>query len=313
MDPGEELVDLVDADNRVVGTVSRSEMRARRLCHRCTYVIVRSGSGEVYVHRRTETKDVYPGFFDVTAGGVNAAGESYEAGARRELFEELGVDAAPTYRFLHRYEGPEGRVWGAAYDVVWDGEIQWQAEEVAWGAFVALDELDRMVCRERFCPDGLEVFQRWRRWGGIRTAVPLDEGWVTETVRAAFEPYVGRIGKEPAPMREDLGGAIARSELYVTDERDGVIVLVPHADHVLVRDVAVPPAAQGRGVGTRLMRFSEVRALELGLREVRLFTNEGMVENHGFYGALGYEETGRAVQDGYRRVFYRKVLDPLPG
>lgn len=36
-----------------------------------------------------------------------------------------------------------------------------------------------------------------------------------------------------------------------------------------------------------------------------------MVENHGFYGALGYEETARAIQDGYRRVFFRKVLDPV--
>ncbi len=308
MDPGEELVDVVDEDNRVVETVPRREMRARRLRHRCTYVIVRSGSGEVYVHRRTETKDVYPGFFDVTAGGVNAAGESYEVGARRELFEELGVDAAPTFRFLHRYEGPEGHVWGAAYDVVWGGEFTWQPEEVAWGAFVPLDELDRMIAREPFCPDGLEVFERWRRWDGLRTAVPSDEPWVTDLVRDAFEPYVERIGKEPAPMREDFGEAIARSELYVTDERDGVIVLIPLEDHLLVRDIAVHVDAQGRGVGTRLMRFAEVRANELELGEIRLFTNVAMVENHRFYAKLGYEETGGATQNGYRRVVYRKVL-----
>ncbi len=46
---------------------------------------------ELYVHRRTETKDVYPGYLDVCAGGVNAAGESYDTCAARELEEELGV------------------------------------------------------------------------------------------------------------------------------------------------------------------------------------------------------------------------------
>jgi 8-oxo-dGTP pyrophosphatase MutT (NUDIX family) len=163
MDPGDELVDVVDDGNEVVGVAPRRTLRAENLWHRCTYVFVLNPAGELYVHRRTDTKDVYPGFYDVGAGGVNAAGESYDACARRELEEELGVTAEPTFRFLHRYEGPSGRVWGGAFDVVWDGAIVWQPSEVAWGAFVPFDEVDAMVARERFCPDGLEVFERWRR------------------------------------------------------------------------------------------------------------------------------------------------------
>jgi isopentenyldiphosphate isomerase len=163
MDPGNELVDVVDDGNEVVGVVPRRTVKDENLLHRCTYVFVLNAAGELYVHRRTETKDVYPGFYDVGAGGVNAAGESYEACARRELGEELGVTTAPTFRFLHRYVGPSGRVWGGAFDVVWDGPIVWQPSEVAWGAFVTFDEVDAMVARERFCPDGLEVFERWRR------------------------------------------------------------------------------------------------------------------------------------------------------
>ena len=162
MDPGDELVDVVDEANEVVRVVSRRELRARNLFHRCTYVFVLNGERKFYVHRRTATKDVYPGYFDVCAGGVNAAGESYAVCAARELEEELGVRATPTFRFEHRYSGPSGQVWGGVFDLVWDGPIVWQPEEVVWGAFLPLHEVDAMIAREPFCPDGLEVFERWR-------------------------------------------------------------------------------------------------------------------------------------------------------
>jgi 8-oxo-dGTP pyrophosphatase MutT (NUDIX family) len=128
-------------------------------------VFVLNPTGELYVHRRTETKDVYPGSFDVCAGGVNAAGESYEDCASREVEEELGVTAEPTFRFLHRYNGPSGPVWGGTLDVVWEGAIVWQPEEVVWGAFLPLPEVDAMIAGKAFCPDGVEVFERWRRLG----------------------------------------------------------------------------------------------------------------------------------------------------
>ena len=61
------------------------------------------------------------------------------------------------------------------------------------------------------------------------------------------------------------------------------------------------------------MRFAELRAAELGLGEIRLSTNVAMVENQRFYAGLGYEETGRAEADGYRRMFFRRVLDRPDG
>ena len=162
IDPGAEPVDVVDEDDRAVGVVTRSEMRARGLLHRCTYVFVLNPRGEIYVHKRTDTKDVYPGMFDVCAGGVNAAGESYDGCARRELEEELGISGAPLrFRFKQRYSGPDGQVWGGVYDVERDGPIAHQPEEVAWGAFVTFEELRTMMRDREFCPDGLEIFERW--------------------------------------------------------------------------------------------------------------------------------------------------------
>jgi 8-oxo-dGTP pyrophosphatase MutT (NUDIX family) len=161
-DPSDEPVEVVDEHDRVVAVVPRRQMREGGLLHRCTYVIVLDPSGRVYVHRRTDTKDVYPGMYDVTAGGVNAPGESYDDAAAREIEEELGVTARPAFRFRHRYDGPDGHVFGGVYDVVWGGQIRHQATEVAWGVFLPLEQVDALMAREPFCPDGLEVFQRWR-------------------------------------------------------------------------------------------------------------------------------------------------------
>jgi isopentenyldiphosphate isomerase len=163
MAPGDELVDVVDEDDRVVATVTRREMRRRQLLHRCTYVLLRNAAGHVLVHRRTDTKDVFPGAHDLFAGGVCAAGESYDECARREVEEELGVAGVDlVFLFKHRYRGAHGQSWGAVYEGRWDGEVRPQASEVAWFAWVAAAELDRMLADLVFCPDSREVFERLR-------------------------------------------------------------------------------------------------------------------------------------------------------
>jgi len=87
-----------------------------------------------------------------------------------------------------------------------------------------------------------------------------------------------------------------------------VIVLIPGDDHLLVENVAVDPAMQGRGLGRELMAFAERRAAELELPELRLYTNQLMTENLALYPALGYTETGRRVEDGFARVYFSKRI-----
>src|SRR4051794_16615855 len=92
---GDELVDVVDEGDRVIGTVPRRQMRAERLRHRAVFVAVFSSAGQVLVQRRSEAKDLWPGWWDIGAGGVVGSGEGFDAAARRELREELGIDAVP--------------------------------------------------------------------------------------------------------------------------------------------------------------------------------------------------------------------------
>lgn len=162
-DPGAELVDVVDDEGRPIARVTRREMRARRLPHRCVYVLVFDSAGRLFVHQRTATKDVFPSRWDMTIGGVLAAGEDFAIGARRELEEELGVAATLEPLFLDfRFPADRPQVFGAAYRARHDGPFRLQPEEIVRGEFMTPTELDAALARERFCPDGLAVFRTFR-------------------------------------------------------------------------------------------------------------------------------------------------------
>lgn len=160
----DERVDLIDLEDRVLGQVTRRRVRAENLLHRGVSVLVWNGRGELFVHRRTDTKDVFPGLHDVFVAGVVQAGEGYDQAARREVEEELGVRGPePRPLFRHLYLGPACRAWTGVYEVAWDGPIVTQESEVAWGAFLPLDEAVRWSETRPFVPDGLEIFRVWRQ------------------------------------------------------------------------------------------------------------------------------------------------------
>ena len=89
----------------------------------------------------------------------------------------------------------------------------------------------------------------------------------------------------------------------------GVLVIREAGDALELENVAVDPAAQGLGHGRALVSFAETRARERGLTAVELYTNEAMVENLALYAKLGFVETERRVEDGFRRVYFSKALD----
>lgn len=164
----DELVTIVDERNRVVGAAPRREMRAGNLPHRATYILVFNSRGELYVQKRTERKDVFPGYYDVAAGGVILAEESYEEGAVRELEEELGIRDVPLTRlFDFSYKDESVKIWGAAFSCLYDGEVVLQQEEVESGAFLVVDEVFRLAETEPFTPDGLYVLRRYGEMVGL--------------------------------------------------------------------------------------------------------------------------------------------------
>ena len=150
------IYDPDDPDGRAVGEAARERMRAENLPHAATAVLVRRSTGEIYVHRRADTKDIWPGRHDCAAGGVLQAGEDPDEAAVRELAEELGIEGAVLVPLVRRwYLGPDTTYFAYAYATTWDGPVRFADGEVADGWW---EERSRLYERLRdpswpFVPD----------------------------------------------------------------------------------------------------------------------------------------------------------------
>ncbi|MED5611678.1 GNAT family N-acetyltransferase [Pseudomonas sp. JH-2] len=143
----------------------------------------------------------------------------------------------------------------------------------------------------------------------IRQATPDDAPAIARLVDEAYSPYIPRIGRKPAPMLDDYRQVIAEADVFVCaldGEVAGVLVLRPQGPVVLLENIAVAPAFKGRGIGKALLAFCEDYARARRLEAIELYTNQLMTENIALYTKLGYQETHRATEDGFARVFMRK-------
>ena len=157
-----EQVVWVDRDDRVVGALPRHELRERSLIGRGTFILLFNSAGELCVHQRTLSKALYPGFWDVAAGGMVGVDESYADSAARELEEELGVSGvALTAHERFYFEGEENHLWCAVFSAVWDGPLQVQPEEVQCASFMTVDQALHLSQTQPYCPDSLAALKRY--------------------------------------------------------------------------------------------------------------------------------------------------------
>lgn len=162
LDPANELVTVLDDAGRPCGVATRADVRRDKLFHAATAILVRRSDGQIYVHRRTPTKDIYPGIFDCWAGGVLNAGETAEVGAAREVAEELGIHDATLLPILTtEWSDDLVRAIYHVYALTWDGPIVHQVEEVAWGDWWTPQMLaDHLADPDfPFVPDGRRLIE----------------------------------------------------------------------------------------------------------------------------------------------------------
>jgi len=145
----------------------------------------------------------------------------------------------------------------------------------------------------------------------IRQGTIDDLDRIREIVCKAYSPYVERIGKRPAPMDDDYLEKISEKSLHVlliNDEIVGLIIIYFVDDTLFLENVAVDPAYQGKGFGSKLMRFAESQAIKEKIASIDLYTNELMTENLEIYAKMGYIFTHRSEYCGLKRIHMRKAL-----
>lgn len=157
-----ELIAWVDEADQLLGGIVRSELRERGLIGRGTFILLFNSAGELCVHRRTLSKALYPGYWDVAAGGMVGAGESYAESAVRELAEELGVNGVElTAHERFFFDQPGNRLWCAVFSAVWDGPLKLQPEEVSEARFMPVAEVLASAEHQPYSPDSLVALKRY--------------------------------------------------------------------------------------------------------------------------------------------------------
>ncbi|GLI65735.1 hypothetical protein VaNZ11_009341 [Volvox africanus] len=176
----QEYCVIVDEQNRVVGAEPRDVTVRNRLLGRGSYVLVTNYNGELLVSKRSASKDVYPGDWDVVIAGVVRAGEEYEDTAARELSEEIGMSETAARAGLQRlfvfaYQDASCHVWGCAFAFSHSGgQLCLQEEEVEWAGFRSWDEVQQMLGEELFTPVGRHILELYRQRGSEAVTKQLE-------------------------------------------------------------------------------------------------------------------------------------------
>ena len=146
----------------------------------------------------------------------------------------------------------------------------------------------------------------------IRLATGNDVSALRAIATYAYAQYVGAIGREPAPMVADFDHHLRNDIVFVAVTKPenivvGYAVLMRKDDSVWLESIAVATAHIGQGIGTSLINHIEDH-LSGCTTSYQLYTNVKMVRNMRWYERLGFIETGRGVENGFERVYYRKTL-----
>ncbi len=159
-----EMFPVVDAEDQLVKLAARSEVHGDNLRHRAVHIFLFNTGGELFLQKRSASKDRHPGMWDSSAAGHLEGREEYDEAAARELEEELGV-VASLERILKLPPSEEtGQEFIWLYRGQHDGPLQLNAIEIDTGGFFPPDIVERWIGAKpcEFAPGFVECWNAWR-------------------------------------------------------------------------------------------------------------------------------------------------------
>jgi isopentenyldiphosphate isomerase len=143
----EEIFDVCNERDEVIGQNTRAEVHRLGLRHRAVHVLVFNSHGEVFLQKRSMTKDTFPGAWDSSAAGHLDAGEDYDPCAVREMREELGIVANRPPERLFKIgacnETGQEHVWVYKYEC--EGPFCLHPEEIECGEWFSPERINRWL------------------------------------------------------------------------------------------------------------------------------------------------------------------------
>jgi isopentenyldiphosphate isomerase len=143
----EEIFDLVNERDEVIGRRPRAEVHRLGLLHRAVHVLVFNSRGQVFLQKRSMKKDRQPGLWDSSSSGHVDSGEGYDACAVRETREEIGLRLGGCPERLFKIDaGPETDqefVW--VYRCEAEGPFELNADEIERGGWFEPGEVTRWM------------------------------------------------------------------------------------------------------------------------------------------------------------------------
>ena len=167
---GEEIFDVVNECDEVIGQAPRSEVHRRKLNHRAVHVLVFNSRGDLFLQKRSMLKDCFPGAWDSSASGHLDCGEGYDACAVREVREELGVELGRVPQRLFKVDAcaETGQEFVWVYQCVHEGPFVLHPDEIEKGGWFAVEAIERWIQEkpQEFASGLVLIWQAWRQMAG---------------------------------------------------------------------------------------------------------------------------------------------------
>jgi isopentenyldiphosphate isomerase/intracellular septation protein A len=158
---GEEWFDLVDEKGKITGKAPRSAVHGNPdLLHPVVHVHIFNKNGQLYLQKRSKSKDVQPGKWDTAVGGHINSGEDVMSALKREAMEELGIKSdnfQPLYRYVMRNEFESELV--HTFRLNYNGPFKINRDEIEFGRFWRMSEIEKNLGKGIFTPNFEQEFQ----------------------------------------------------------------------------------------------------------------------------------------------------------